>query len=109
MRAPTNNLIAALCIVGGLALTVFIFSSSRSDPGLRMAALVSATTTVGSIITIASVILTGKDVTHPAAEDLPPNSSLQQTTTLKTITAPEVSGSTPTLQDPPNRMGGGLS
>lgn len=87
---PNNNLIAVICIILGGALTVFIFSASRNDPGLRMAALVSATSVVASVIAIASVILTGKDVSH-TPPDLPPNSSMQQTTTVKTETPPAAS------------------
>ncbi len=87
MKSPTNNWIAVVCIVSCVALTVFIFSASRSDSGLRMAALVSSTSIAAGLIAIASTLLTGKDVTK--AEDLPPGSSLQQTTTLSAKTPPD--------------------
>lgn len=78
---PNNNVIACLCIICCVLLTVFIFSASRNDSGLRMAALVSSTSIAAALIAIASVILTGKDLSHP---DVPPNSSLTQTTKIST-------------------------
>jgi hypothetical protein len=87
---PTTNLIAAMCIAGAIGLTVFIFSASRNDSGLRMAALVSSTSIAAALLTIASTMLVGKDVTKPDAADLPPGSTLHTTqqTDIKSETPP---------------------
>jgi hypothetical protein len=82
---PSNGLIAVICITCCVGLTVFIFSESRNDPGLRMAALVSSTSVAAALIAIASTLLVGKDVTHPDPADLPPGSTAtdMSSTTVK--------------------------
>lgn len=64
MKTPPNNLIAFIFGIVSVAFTAYIFLASRNDPGLRMAALVSATSTASSLLAIASTLLTGKDVTQ---------------------------------------------
>lgn len=59
---------------------VFLFAESRSDPSLRIAALVAGTGLVSTLAAISSTILTGKDLTKPS--DLPPNASMSSTTTV---------------------------
>lgn len=84
MKSPSNGFIALVCIVGCVALTVFIFSASRNDPGLRMAALVSSTSVAAALIAIASTLLVGRDVTKPDPNDLPPG-SVSHTATVNDI------------------------
>lgn len=105
MKNPTNNWIAVICVVCCVGLTVYIFSASRADSGLRMAALVSSTSIAAGLIAIASTLLTGKDVTK--AEDLPPGSSLQQTSNLVTTTPP--TPNPPPAPNPASHIGGGVS
>lgn len=85
MKPLTNNLIAFIFGIAGAAFSAYIFLASRGDPGLRMAALVSATASAASLLTIASTLLTGKDVTQQAKE-LPPGSTT--TTTVQTPPTP---------------------
>ena len=85
-----------LIIIAGLIVEMLFFES-RQDPSLRIAALTIVGTLVTGMLAIASTLMIGKDVTHP--QDLPPNSSLQQTTTVKTNTPPD-SPSTPSSQSP---------
>lgn len=59
------NSIAFFTLLTSVFLTVFLFTASRSDPSLRIAALVSGTNLVSSLGAIASTLLTGKDVTKP--------------------------------------------
>jgi hypothetical protein len=81
---PSNNLIALACIVFCVGLTVFIFAESRTDPGLRMAALVSSTSVAAALIAIASTMLTGKDVTKsPDPNDVPPGTVIKDSTTTQ--------------------------
>lgn len=77
------NLIAFSSLAMSVGLMVFLFAESRNDPSLRIAALVAGTNTVASLSSIASTMLTGKDVTTKSDSDLPPNSSLSTTSTLK--------------------------
>ncbi|MGA7857374.1 MAG: hypothetical protein WCA11_05590 [Terracidiphilus sp.] len=76
VKPATNNTVAVLCIISSVALMVFLFSESRADANLRIAALVSGTGLVASLIAIASTLLTGKDVTknHDSADPIPPPS-----------------------------------
>jgi hypothetical protein len=83
---PTNGIIALTCIISCVGLTVFIFSESRGDPGLRMAALVSSTSIAAALIAIASTLLVGKDVTKPDPSDLPPGSTASSTSTSTVVT-----------------------
>lgn len=84
---PSNNFIALICIIVGAALTVYIFSASRNDPGLRMAALVFASNICTAIVAISSLLLTGKDTTQKGAE-LPPGSVSTEASTSTIKTAP---------------------
>lgn len=82
---PTNNMIAVICIFAGTAVMVFIFAESRNDPGLRMAALVSASNLATALIAMASTMLTGKDLTDKAnPADLPPGTLQRSTETVQT-------------------------
>jgi hypothetical protein len=83
---PNNNIIALVCIVLGVLITAYIFAASRSDPGLRMAALVAATSIGSSLIAISSTLLTGKDLTKGARDpsDLPPGSVVTDASTVQT-------------------------
>lgn len=74
MKPLSNNLIAFVFGIVSVAFTAYIFLASRNDPGLRMAALVSATSTASSLLAIASTLLTGKDLTQPT-KDLPPGTT----------------------------------
>jgi hypothetical protein len=84
MKALNINGIALACLLFSTGLMVFLFAESRNDPSLRIAALVAGTNLCASLVSIASTILTGKDVTKPRdPADLPPNSSTSDTTTIK--------------------------
>jgi hypothetical protein len=85
----TLNGIALAALLMAVVLMAYLFAASRTDPSLRIAALVAGTGLVASLASIASTLLTGKDVTAKQASDLPPNSSLSTTTTVNTTT-PEV-------------------
>ena len=63
---PTSNMIASTCLVLAVGLMVFLFAASRNDPSLRIAALVAGTGLVSALASIASTMLTGKDVTLKA-------------------------------------------
>lgn len=87
MKTPSNNMIAFIFGIVSVGFTAYIFLASRNDPGLRMAALVSATSTASSLLAIASTLLTGKDLTQNG-KDLPPGATQvtqipPQTTTVK--------------------------
>lgn len=86
MKSLSNNLIAFIFGIAGAAFSAYIFLASRGDPGLRMAALVSATASAASLLTIASTLLTGKDVTNHVKQDLPPGST--QVTQVPPANAP---------------------
>lgn len=94
MKTPANGTIALTCLVLAVLLMVFLFSESRNDPSLRIAALVAGTGLVSALGAIASTMLTGKDLTKTDASDLPPGSVQQQTTTVQTppLTAPIQTG-----------------
>jgi hypothetical protein len=77
----TINGIALICLVLGCGLMVYLFAASRSDPSLRIAALVAGTSFVASLGAIASTILTGKDVTKHDPADLPPGGVSTESTT----------------------------
>jgi hypothetical protein len=84
MKTPSTNTIALVCLLISVVLMAFLFGESRNDPSLRIAALVAGTGLVASLASIASTILTGKDVTKqrdPA--DMPPNSTVTDTSTVK--------------------------
>jgi hypothetical protein len=85
----TLNGIALAALLMAVVLMAYLFAASRTDPSLRIAALVAGTGLVASLASIASTLLTGKDVNAKQASDLPPNSSLSTTTTVNTTT-PEV-------------------
>lgn len=83
-KGISNNLIAFVFGILAVIFTAYIFLASRNDPGLRMAALVSATGTAASLLAIASTLLTGKDLTQNS-KDLPPGTT--QITQLPPTTA----------------------
>ena len=74
MKTLNVNVIALICLLGSIALMIYLFGESRGDASLRIAALVAGTGLVSTLAAIASTILTGKDLTknHDSA-DLPPN------------------------------------
>jgi hypothetical protein len=82
----TAQRIAFLCLILSTGLMTFLFAESRSDPSLRIAALVAGTGLVSSLAAIASTMLTGKDLTHRDPGDLPPGSTMQssQQSVIKT-------------------------
>jgi hypothetical protein len=67
-------------------LAVALFIASRQDSSLRIAALVCVTGLVTNVVSIASTLLIGKDVTH--RDDLPPNTSVKQTTEVTSTPTP---------------------
>jgi len=80
MKPPGNNWIALIFGFMAFGMALVVFSMSRNDPGLRMAALVAATSTGAGLLAVSSTLLTGKDLTKPPS-DMPPNSSVTQTST----------------------------
>jgi hypothetical protein len=82
MKTPNNNWIALIFGLLSTAVALYIFAMSRSDPGLRMAALVAATSTGAGLLAVCSTLLTGKDLTKPPS-DMPPNSTATQTSTVQ--------------------------
>lgn len=91
MKTPSQNIIAVLALVMAVGLMIYLFAASRHDPSLRIAALVAGTGLVASLGSIASTLLTGKDVTAKAASELPPNSTMtaSTSTTVNTTEAPK--------------------
>lgn len=84
MKGVSANTIALVILVMSTGLMIFLFAESRNDPSLRIAALVAGTNAVASLGSIASTILTGKDVTKkPDPSDLPPNTTTIDTSTVK--------------------------
>lgn len=87
------NTIAFWLLMSGVVLTVFLFAESRNDPSLRIATLVSATAFVSSLGSIASTLLTGKDVTAPGpghgVGELPPGSVATRATS-STVEIPPI-------------------
>jgi O-antigen/teichoic acid export membrane protein len=75
MKSPEVNVIALISLLAAVILMAFLFFASRNDPSLRIAALVAGTGLVSSLSSIASTILTGKDVTKPANPTQPGESS----------------------------------
>ena len=73
MKPATNNTIALFAMLMGAAVVVYVFAASRADPGLRMAALVSATTAGATLLAIASTLLTGKDLSNKENHQPPVN------------------------------------
>lgn len=71
-----QNNIAFAGLVLAVFLEIYLFAESRNDPSLRIAALVSGTALVASLGSIASTLLTGKDVTK-SVDDLPSNTKIQ--------------------------------
>jgi len=86
-----TNTIAFLILIGAIVLMVYLFAGSRTDPSLRIAALVAGTGLVSALAAIASTILTGKDVTKPRdPADMPPNTTTVDTSTVKVGNDPNV-------------------
>lgn len=73
MRGMATNTIALIALLVSVVLMAYLFAESRNDPSLRIAALVSGTSLVASLASIASTILTGKDVTKPHDSAEAPN------------------------------------
>ena len=91
MKTPSTNGIAVICLLCAVGLMVFLFAESRSDPSLRIAALVAGTGLVSTVAAIASTILTGKDLTQRHdPNDLPPNTTTTDTSTIKVGSDPIV-------------------
>jgi hypothetical protein len=85
MKTISTNTIAFLILIGAILLMIYLFAGSRTDPSLRIAALVAGTGLVSALAAIASTILTGKDVTKgrdPA--DMPPGTTTTDTSIVKT-------------------------
>lgn len=74
MKSPTTNIIALFAMIMGTATAIYIFAASRNDPGLRIAALTLGSSSIGSLLAIASTLLTGKDLTN-RQPDLPPGTT----------------------------------
>ena len=83
MRSPEQNTIALISLIIATGLMIYLFAASRLDPSLRIAALVAGTGLVATLSAIASTILTGKDLSKRDPADLPPNSSVVDTSTVK--------------------------
>lgn len=83
MKTPEQNTIALLSLIIATGLMVYLFAASRNDPSLRIAALVAGTGLVATLSAIASTILTGKNLNKRDPADLPPNSSVVDTSTVK--------------------------
>lgn len=97
MKTPGNNMIALIFGLLSTAVALYIFAMSRNDAGLRMAALVAATSTGAGLLAVCSTLLTGKDLTKPHdVNDLPPN-----TTTVDTSTSTVKVGPADPTQAPP--------
>lgn len=79
-----QNNIAFAGLLLAVGLEIYLFAASRTDPSLRIAALVSGTALVASLGSIASTLLTGKDVTNRGTDDLPPNSTFSTATKIQT-------------------------
>lgn len=89
MKTPANGTIALICLILAVGLMVFLFAESRSDPSLRIAALVAGTGLVSALGAIASTMLTGKDVTKPDASELPPG-TVATSATQQTVQVPPI-------------------
>lgn len=89
MKTPANGTIALTCLFMATLLMVFLFAESRSDPSLRIAALVAGTGLVSALGAIASTMLTGKDVTKSDPADLPPG-SVATSATQQTVQLPPI-------------------
>jgi hypothetical protein len=83
MKTPSNNIIALIFGFLSCAVSIYVFAMSRNDPGLRMAALVAATSTGAGLLAVCSTLLTGKDLTKQPPSDLPPNTTTTDTSTVK--------------------------
>jgi len=58
------NFISVFCLVQSFFLAIFLFSESRNDPSLRIAAFVSVSGLINTLTAVASTLLTGKDLTY---------------------------------------------
>lgn len=96
MKNISTNTIALITLLASVGLMVYLFAESRNDPSLRIAALVAGTALVASLGSIASTILTGKDVTKPRdPADMPPNSTTTDTSIVKVGPADPTKPATP--------------
>jgi hypothetical protein len=64
MKTPSTNTIALIAMMLGTAVVTAAFAASRGDSGLRIAALTMVSTASGTLLAIASTLLTGKDLTQ---------------------------------------------
>lgn len=81
-----NQKIAWYCLILSAVLMSLLFIASRNDPSLRIAALVAGTGLVSSLSSIASTMLTGKDVTKRTdPSDVPPNTTIRDTTSTTVV------------------------
>ena len=93
-----NFIIAVVCIIGAIGVSIYTFAASRLDPGLRMAALVSMTNLAAALMATASTLLVGKTFGGEKAQPsdiptLPPGVTSAQvdttaTTTINKVTQP---------------------
>ena len=95
MKTPSNNMISLIFGLLSTAVSLYIFAMSRNDPGLRMAALVAASSTGAGLLAVCSTLLTGKDLTKTPPTDLPPNSSATQSSTVQVGPAAPVPSTPP--------------
>lgn len=105
MTAPTITVqrIAFFSMLLSTGLMVYLFAESRGDPSLRIAALVAGTGLVNSLIAIGSVVLTGKDLSHPTdPSSLPPGSSVQSSQQEVVHTPPVTTASQQVTNVPPS-------
>lgn len=97
---PKQNTVAAICLLLATGLMVYLFAASRTDPSLRIAALVAGTGLVASLGSIASTLLTGKDVTKP--EPPPTGGTVETTQSTKINVPPTPPPPAPEASNPPS-------
>lgn len=80
--------IGLILIIIAAVMVEMLFLESRQDASLRIAALTIVGTLVTGTLAIASTLMIGKDVTHPAPDVPPGSSATLSTTTSQTIQTP---------------------
>lgn len=89
MNALKPNAIAFLLLLSSVGLMIYLFAASRHDPSLRIAALVSGTGLVSALSSIASTMLTGKDVNAKGSpSDLPKGGAITNIESTKVEVPP---------------------
>jgi hypothetical protein len=91
------NFISVLCLVQSFALAIFLFSWSRNDPSLRIAAFVSVSGLINTLTAVASTLLTGKDLTYIGGKQ---SSTVTTTSTPETTTETIATKGTESPKDP---------